>query len=292
LRDVIWHAECPVKETYDTASLVLSAAARRHGVPVVLSGEGADELFAGYLGYRYDAFRRQRGAMQAIGAREAELRRRTWGDETIFYEKDLSQLETTKLALYAPALRSRYREFEFTASPIIDTGKLKNIHPLHQRSYLDMKLRLGDHLVGDHGDRMLLANGVEGRFPFLDIELTEIACRMPPDLKLQGYQEKYILKEVARKYVPQAVIEREKYSFNAPGSPSLLQSRIDWVEDLLSPATIRRQGYFDADAVTALKQRYGDPGFRLSVPNEDDVLLTVLTFGLFLDVFELPDLGG
>jgi len=291
LRDVVWHAECPVKESYDTASLVLSAAARRHGVPVVLSGEGADELFAGYLGYRYDAFRRQRGAMGAIGAREAELRRRIWGDETIFYEKDLAQLETAKLALYAPALRSRYHGFEFTGSNIIDKSKLRNIHPLHQRSYLDMKLRLGDHLVGDHGDRMLLANGVEGRFPFLDVELAEIACRMPPHLKLQGYQEKYILKEVARKYVPQTIIEREKYSFNAPGSPNLLHSKIEWVEELLSPETIRRQGYFDADAVTALRKRYSQPGFRLSVPNEDDVLLTVLTFGLFLEVFGLPDLG-
>lgn len=291
MRAVVWHAECPVKETYDTASLVLSAAAREHGVPVVLSGEGADELFAGYLGYRYDAFRRRRGAAAAIDVKEAELRRRLWGDETIFYEKNLSQLETDKLALYSPALRARYADFEFTTSNIIDTNKLKDIHPLHQRSYLDMKLRLGDHLVGDHGDRMLLANGVEGRFPFLDIEVAELACRMPPDLKLNGYQEKYILKEVARSYVPQAIIEREKYAFNAPGSPYLLQSGVDWVEDLLSPETIRRQGYFDPDAVAALKQRYAEPGFRLSVPNEDDVLLTVLTFGLFLDAFGMPDLG-
>lgn len=291
MRSVVWHAECPVKETYDTASLVLSAAARRNGVPVVLSGEGADELFAGYLGYRYDAFRRARGAAQAIGKKEAELRRRLWGDETIFYEKNLSQLETDKLTLYSPALRARYNDFEFTAATVIDTAKLRNIHPLHQRSYLDMKLRLGDHLVGDHGDRMLLANGVEGRFPFLDIEVAELACRLPPALKLQGYQEKYILKEVARRYVPQAIIEREKYAFNAPGSPYLLQSGVPWVDEMLSPATIRRQGYFDPEAVAALKRRYAQPGFRLNVPNEDDVLLTVLTFGLFLDAFAMPDLG-
>jgi asparagine synthase (glutamine-hydrolysing) len=291
LRTVVWHTECPVKETYDTASLVLSAAAREHGVPVVLSGEGADELFAGYIGYRYDAFRRQRGAAAAIGAKEAQLRRRLWGDETIFYEKNLTQLEADKLALYSPALRARYAEFDFTTSKVIDTAKLRNIHPLHQRTYLDMKLRLGDHLVGDHGDRMLLANGVEGRFPFLDIDVAELACRLPPELKLQGYQEKYILKEVARKYVPPSVIEREKFAFNAPGSPFLLSSGVAWVEDMLAPDTIRRQGYFDPDAVAALKQRYAQPGFRLSVPNEDDVLLTILTFGLFLDAFDMPHLG-
>ncbi len=291
MRTVVWHAECPVKETYNTASLVLSAAARAHGVPVVLSGEGADELFAGYIGYRYDAFRRQRNASTPIDANEAELRRRLWGDETVFYEKDLAKIEADKLAIYSPALRAQYGSFDFTTLPLVDHSKLRNVHPLNQRSYLDMKLRLGDHLVGDHGDRMLLANGVEGRYPFLDVELAELACRMPPDLKLRGYQEKYILKEVARKYVLQSIIEREKYGFNAPGSPYLLQSGVEWVEDLLAPETIRRQGYFDPDVVAMLKQRYAQPGFRLNVPNEDDVLLTILTFGLFLDAFAMPDLG-
>jgi asparagine synthase (glutamine-hydrolysing) len=91
--------------------------------------------------------------------------------------------------------------------------------------------------------------------------------------------------------VPPSIIEREKYAFNAPGSPYLLQSGVEWVEGMLSPATIKRQGYFDPDAVAALKQRYAQPDFRLNVPNEDDVLLTVLTFGLFLDAFDMPDLG-
>ncbi|UGY29633.1 asparagine synthase (glutamine-hydrolyzing) [Bradyrhizobium septentrionale] len=291
LRGVIWHAECPLKETYNTASLVLSAAARAHGVPVVLSGEGADELFAGYLGYRFDAFRRSRGAPGPTPAREAELRFRVFGDATVFYEKNLTDIETGKLVLYSPALGAQFRDFDFTKWDVIDTSRLKNIHPLHQRSYLDMKLRLGDHLVGDHGDRMLLANGVEGRFPFLDIEVAELACRMPPDLKLRGYEEKYILKEMARKYVPQSIIEREKYGFNAPGTPFLLRSGVEWVEELLSPETIRRQGYFDPAAVAELKHRYSQPGFHLNVPTEDDVLLTVLTFGLFLEAFDMPDLG-
>jgi asparagine synthase (glutamine-hydrolysing) len=291
LRRVVWHAECPVKETYDTASIVLSAAAREHGVPVVLSGEGADELFAGYVGYRYDAFRRQRGAQAPIDAREAKLRNSLWGDETVFYEKDLTRIEADKLAIYSSALRAQYRDFDFTNWRIVDGDKLHNRHPVHQRSYLDMKLRLGDHLVGDHGDRMLLANGVEGRYPFLDLELAELACRMPHDLKLRGYREKYILKEVARTYIPQSIVEREKYGFNAPGSPYLLNCGIDWVEDMLSPETIRRQGYFDPEAVAALKQRYSEPGFRLNVPNEDDVLLPILTFGLFLETFAMPDLG-
>lgn len=290
LRAVIWHAECPLKETYNAASLALSAAARAHGVPVVLSGEGADELFAGYLGYRFDAFRRSRGAPESITAKEAELRFRVFGDPTTFYEKNLTDIAAEKLTLYSPALRAQFRDFDFTNWNLIDTSRIKNVHPLHRRSYLDMKLRLGDHLVGDHGDRMLLASGVEGRFPFLDIEVAELACRIPPDLKLHDYEEKYILKETARKYVPRLIVEREKYAFNAPGMPFLLSSGVEWIEELLSPETIRRQGYFDPTAVAELKRQYSQPSFRLNAPT-DDVLLTVLTFGLFLDVFDMPDLG-
>ncbi len=289
LRSVIWHAECPLKETYNTASLALSAAARAHGVPVVLSGEGADELFAGYIGYRFDAFRLSRGTSEQATAKEVELRLRVFGDATVFYEKNLTDIEAEKRTLYSSALRAQFHEFDFTNWSLINTSRIKNIHPLHRRSYLDMKLRLGDHLVGDHGDRMLLANGVEGRFPFLDIEVAELACRIPPDLKLRGYEEKYILKETARKYVPRPIIEREKYAFNAPGMPWLLRSRAEWVEELLSPETIRRQGYFDPAAVVELKRRYSQPGFQLNAPT-DDVLLTVLTFGLFLDTFDMPDL--
>jgi asparagine synthase (glutamine-hydrolysing) len=290
MRTVVWHAECPLKETYNTASLALSAAARAHGVPVVLSGEGADELFAGYLGYRFDAFRRRRASSEPIATKEAELRLRVFGGPTIFYERNLTDIAAEKMKLYSPALGARFRDFDFTNWNLIDTNRIRNIHPLHQRSYLDMKLRLGDHLVGDHGDRMLLANGVEGRFPFLDTEVAELACRIPPDLKLHDYEEKYILKEMARNYVPRQIVEREKYAFNAPGTPFLLNSRIGWVEEALSPETIQRQGYFDPAAVAELKRQYSRPGFRLNAPT-DDLLMTVLTFGLFLDVFNMPDHG-
>lgn len=291
LRTMVRHTECPVKETYNVASLMLSALARNHGVPVVLSGEGADELFAGYVGYRYDEFRRSHEVPGVISAREAELRTRLFGDKDIFYENDLAEIEDRRLRLYSPALRANFANFDFTKSSILDKSKLRNIHPLNQRSYLDMKLRLGDHLVGDHGDRMLLANGVEGRFPFLDIDVAELACRMPPHLKMRGYEEKFILKEVAREYVPRSIIQREKYAFNAPGALALVRSRSEWIEELLSPETIRRQGYFDPATITDLKRRYSRPDFSLITSTEDDVLSTVITFGLFLEVFDLPDLG-
>ena len=68
------------------------------------------------------------------------------------------------------------------AHPLVDRERLRGRHPLHQRSYLDVKLRLADHLLGEHGDRMVMAHSVEGRYPFLDPEIIELARRMPPDL--------------------------------------------------------------------------------------------------------------
>jgi len=291
LRSAIWHSECPIKESYNTASLTLSAAARDHDVPVVLSGEGADELFAGYIGYRFDAFRRQRGTGVPLERREAELRRQLWGDETIFYENDLARHETERALLYAPMVRENFPAFEFARSGLVDTDRLKGIHHQHQRAYLDMKIRLGDHLVGDHGDRMLLANAVEGRFPFLDIEVADLARRMPPDMKLRNHVEKYILKEVGRSYLPDTIVDREKFAFNAPGSAYLIRQGTDWVEHMLSPETICRHGYFDPARIEALKRRSLDEEAAPGGGNENDVLMTVLTFGVFLELFDMPQLG-
>ena len=89
LRDMIYHCETPVKETYNTCSMALSAAARRAGVPVVLTGEGADELFAGYVGYRFDQFGlRKAHKFNLETVLEEELREQIFGDKNLFYETD------------------------------------------------------------------------------------------------------------------------------------------------------------------------------------------------------------
>ena len=106
-----------------------------------------------------------------------------------------------------------------------------------------------------------------------------------------GIEEKHILKAIGRKHLPQAIVDREKYAFNAPGSPDLLRCGIDWVEELLSPDTIRRQGYFDPAAVETLKQRFRQPDFTLAGSSDEDLIMIVLTFGIFLEVFDMPHLG-
>jgi asparagine synthase (glutamine-hydrolysing) len=292
LARVIRHGESPVKETYNTCTLALSAAARDAAIPVVLTGEGADELFAGYVGYRFDQLgRRARRPFDVRAALEEELCERTWGSKDLFYEHDLYALGEVKSALYSADLAQRFAEFDCLAFPLVDHAKLAGRHPIHCRSYLDVKLRLCDHLLGDHGDRMALANSVEARHPFLDIDLVEMSSRIPPELKINRLTEKYILRQAAAGLVPAAIAAREKSGWFAPGSPELLQNRVEWVCDLLSHERIARMGYFDPDMVESLKRKYAQPGFRLNLPFEGDLLAVVLTFNLFVDLFAMPSLS-
>lgn len=286
LRDMVYHCECPVKETYDTCALALSEAARQAGVPVILAGQGADELFGGYMGYRFDqAGLRSRHDYGLEAVMEGEIRECLWGDPDLFYEIDFLPLRDVKTALYAPELAADLNTFESTGFPLVNGERLRRRHPLHQRSYLDIKLRLSEHLLSEHGDRMVLARSVEGRYPFLDPGVVDLARQIPPDLKVRQLIEKYVVKRVAEGLVPPEVIGREKFGFRAPGTPYLLQQQVEWIEDLLSYERIKAQGVFNPATVEKLKARYRQPGFMLNPHLEVDLLMIVLTFGILLDLF-------
>ena len=284
-------AESPLKETYNTCSLALSEAVHNQGMKVVLSGEGADELFAGYVGYRFDHDLRD-AAMTEFSARDAlegELRQRLWGDSSFTYERHLYDMQELKQALYAEQLYDSLETFDATRCSPIDVRMLAGRNRLHQRSYIDFKLRIADHLLADHGDRVAMANSVEVRYPFLDIRLIELVKRIPTSLLVHNGIEKYILKRYARQHVAASIVEREKFSFVAPGSSYLLRQHREWIRDLLSYETIRRQGYFNPDAVQRLLSMYEEEGFSLNQTFDNDLLMIVLTFGIFVNQFELPD---
>lgn len=285
LSSVVYHAEQPLKEAYNVASYRLSAATRDAGVRVVLNGEGSDELFAGYPGYRFDQMRRARA--RRAGAAGGAAGHAVWGGEDIHYDRDLGAVAESKRALYAPGVRDRLPEFDCLSRELVDTDRLRGRDPVHQRSYLDFKLRLAGHLIADHGDRMTMANSVEGRFPFLDRELVEFTAAMPPELKLHPTTEKYVLKKAAEGIVPAPVVNREKFAFVAPGSPTLLRSGESWVGDALSPERTRLHGVFDPAAVERLRARYAEPGFGINPVFEDDPMIFVLSFSLFMDAFGL-----
>jgi asparagine synthase (glutamine-hydrolysing) len=264
---------------------------KKNNIKVVLSGEGADELFGGYLGYRLDARRPNSpyGRNDCDEMLEKELRCNLWGLDSFFYEKNYHEFSGIKRSLYSDELNEIFEKFDSAREGIVDKAKIRGRNISHIRSYLDFKFRVSDHLCADHGDRMSYANSVEARYPFLDIELIEFIKTMPAKIKFSSITEKYILKKCARKYVPSSIIDREKFSFVAPGSQFLLSRDLEWVNDMLSFDRIKRQGIFNPDTIENLKRMYRGRNFSLNQTFETDLLMIVLTFGIFQDLFQVKN---
>ena len=292
IQRTVYHAESPIRETYDTACQALSETASRKQVRVVLTGQGADELFAGYIGYRYDLHRLSRRSRQeVIDPVEREIRERLWGDGGIVYDNDYASLQQLKTRLYSQHVRDALPTFDVFRQSPVNQSRLANRHPIHQRSYLDLKLRLADHLLGDHGDRMSMAHTVEARHPFLDVSIADFVRTLPVEAKVNGWCEKYILKRLAAKMLPPEIVDREKFGWYAYSTPELLRRRVPWIEETLSPDRIRREGYFDPNFVTNLKKLYSTPGFKLRQPFERDLMALIISFNVFLEVFEMPTIN-
>ena len=285
LEDVIYHCECPIKETYNAASLSLSQSVRESQIKVILSGEGADEFFAGYVGYRFDKMRALNLMQHAVSPMEAHLREALWGDADFFYERDFHELNQVKKQLYSADIRDAFEEVNCLNHPIINSSRIRNRDLLNKRAYIDYKIRLVDHLVADHGDRMAMANSVEVRYPFLDKELVEFSAQLPSSLKLNGFTEKYILRKMADRFVPPQITSREKFHFIAPGSPYLLKKNIEFINDTLSSNLLKKQGFFNPEQIEHLRKTYMTEGFAVNAPYETDLLITVITFGILLNKF-------
>src|SRR5205085_7754187 len=116
---------------------------------------------------------------------------------------------------------------------------------------------LPGYLLSSQGDRVAMAHGVESRYPFLDPRVVELASALPPQLKMRVLNEKYLLKHIARDLVPTAVWRRHKQPYRAPGARVFFgPAGRSYVEDLLSPAQIRRDGIFHPERVSRLVQKF------------------------------------
>lgn len=290
LPEVIYQCEMPLKESYNTASHALSKLVHDKGIKVVLSGEGADEFFAGYVGHKFDRIRSQLNQNGDTSIQEQITQEKIWGDRSFFYEKNYWDFSNIKRKLYSKELNEHMDSIDCINHYVINREKIKNRDTMHKRSYIDYKLRLVDHLISDHGDRMTYANSIEGRYPFLDKKIAEFSTKIPPDMKLRDFTEKYILKKVSKKYLPNEIIEREKFGFVAPGSTYLLKRNVEYINDMLSYNTIKKGGYFNPDTVEYLKKQYSEEGFRLNIPFDSDLLIVVLTFNIFKEKFKINNL--
>jgi asparagine synthase (glutamine-hydrolysing) len=304
--DVVWHAETPLLRTAAAPMYHLARLTRESGIKVVLTGEGADELFLGYDLFKEVAVRRfcLRRPQSAVRPRlfnrlypylSAERR----GGE--FWHRFFLDAgpPTDPLFSHLPrfALSSWIREFytpEFSASLLgVDAlGALRDSlptrffawSPLNRAAYLEMTLLLSPYLLSSQGDRMAMAHGVEGRFPFLDHRLFEFAAALPTGSRLRGLREKEILRRWAKRVLPEAIGTRGKQPYRAPDAPSFFSAGAPpWVSDMLSPEALRRTGIFSARAVAGLTARCR--AGKVSAARENQALVAVLSTQLWHDRF-------
>lgn len=261
----------PIADPVCVPVYYVSKLARDNGVIVCQVGEGADELFCGYPGWR-DAIKFQdygqfpipnmfkRGALAALGAlgqdskaRHEWLRRNIAG-QPIFWGGAEAFTHSHKLRLLSGRLRKKFENFTSweAIKPIHERflSKAHNPTPLKWMTYLDLNLRLPELLLM-RVDKMNMGVSLEGRVPFLDYKFVEFAMGVPDTLKLRDGTLKYILKQAVADVLPAEIINRPKQGFGMPV--------YEWFFDRLGETAQQKVGafldktdFFDRDEVNAL----------------------------------------
>ena len=279
LMDTVWHAECAVLRTAPVPMRLLSGLVRRQGYKVVLTGEGADEVFGGYDLFK-EAQLRQFWAREPQSSARPELLQRLYpwlagqsgrSDAFMrgFYGAGLEDPDDL-LFSHGPRFDTTRKARMFLLDPRPDHESLEDIralmppeasrwHPLARAQYLEARLLMGNYLLSSQGDRMLMANGVEGRFPYLDHRVIELANRLPPRLKMRGLREKIGLRQAMARYLPDLTRTRHKQPYRAPDAAALFNPAtgepLPFVSDLLSPESLTRSACFEHTRVGLLLRK-------------------------------------
>jgi asparagine synthase (glutamine-hydrolysing) len=275
--DVLWHTETPLLRTAPALMYHLAKVTRESGVNVVVSGDGADELFLGN-----DVFKEMSVRRFCLRRPESLGRLRLFDRINPGYSHDARAPESMGRSLLEAArltdplfshlprfLSSRIDHFyskEFSAGlgGLDVVGELRaslptrffGWSPLNQAAYLEMTTRLSPYLLSSYGERMTMAHGVEGRYPFLDHRVFEFAAALPTGSRLRGLRDKEVLRRWASRILPGPVKSERKPSYRAPDAESFfLPTSPSWIGDHLTSEAVRRVGIFSPSAVGGLVQR-------------------------------------
>jgi len=315
--EVVWHAEAPLLRASPAPMYLLSRLVHDNNIKVVLTGEGADEFIGGYNIYKEDKVRRFWARQPESDWRPLLLRRlypyvadlSRGGDAYLaaFFRQGLTAVgqvgyshrirwrNTARLQrLFCAGLRETLSD-RFQYDPVEEFlaslgGALPGWSPLAQAQYIEVATFMSPYLLSSQGDRMMAANSVEGRFPFLDHRVVEFCSRLSPHLKVRGLQEKYILKKSAQGLLPPQVWQRRKQPYRAPIHPAFFarsDGALDYVEAMLSPDAIQASGIFDPGGVARLARKCR-AGARVSEGNDMalvGVISTQLLHHLFVENF-------
>ena len=275
LPNVIKHCEVPLYKLGAVPMYMLSRAARENGIKFVLSGEGADELFYGYDLYKETLFRKYCSLNPVSDIRLNGIKNVVpFGNSTNSYilegyKKYYSKfLNGSNDFMYSmkPRISESFSIIDYFNRENKSYIDLKNINDeiyqqfseessnlsiLKKCQAVQMQILLAGYLLSTQGDRVLMANSIEGRYPFLDRRLITLAYSIPDNLKLCGYNEKHILKEVFADIVPHSILKRKKYQYSTSGAELFLKNTENF-ESYLSKNTFDKYGIFDYNEVLSL----------------------------------------
>lgn len=303
--DVVRHAEQPILRTAPAPLFLLSQLVRQNGFKVVLTGEGADEVLGGYDIFKEAKIRRFMGRNLQSKWRATLLKRLypymdniqrqppaylqrffhvTDDDLRSPFFSHLPRWEvTSKTKMFlAPEVRG---EMGYSLADLAEAlpESFDSWDHFNQAEYLEAMYLLPGYILSSQGDRMAMAHSVEGRYPFLDHRVVSFAAQLPPSLKMKVLNQKYLLKRAASGMIPAAIKTRHKQPYRAPDGKSFFTPSPDYLDDLLCEEQLRRDGIFDASAVTALLQKFRSG--RVTSEKDNMALVGILSTQLLLHEF-------
>jgi asparagine synthase (glutamine-hydrolysing) len=267
----LWHIETPIVRTAGVPLMLLADKVRASGIKVVLTGEGADEVFGGYDLFKEARIRRFWGRAPKSTCRPALLGQlygylgnsptRMGSLSSAWFAQGIDQPEdpwfahrlrwnTTQraLRLLTPAMREQI-DAAHPIGQLMDRALRPQSRwsPLARDQYVEATTLLPGYLLHAQGDRVAMAASIEARFPFLDHRLIEFAGTLPDRWKIRGLEEKYLLRHAVKDWLPASVADRRKQPYRAPDAVSFFRDGqpLDYVAELLSPANLAAAGYFD-----------------------------------------------
>ena len=309
---VIWHTEKPILRTAPAPLFMLSKLVRDSGYKVVLTGEGSDEILAGYDIFKEVKVRRFIEKCPDSKFRPLILKRlypylahspvKSVPYAEAFFKSDNSAYPsecyshvprwntTSKIkTFFSDSMRESLSSYNPAAElSSLMTGTV-GYDDVSLAQYVEMKTLLSGYLLSSQGDRVAMAHSIEGRYPFLDHRVIEFCCKLPPTIRMKVLTEKYILKKSMKGLVPDSILKRPKQPYRAPDAISFFHKHApDYVEELLSVENLGKTGYFNPKAVSALvKKCRHNPvlGFKDNMAVVG-IISTLLLHNLFVDNFE------
>lgn len=313
---VVWHSEIPLLRTSPAPMMGLSKLVHENGIKVVITGEGADEALAGYNIFK-ETLIRQFWSRQPHSKIRPLLLKKLYpylphvsqaspGILRMFYGY---QLEATDSPVYSHLVRwqntsNLQKHFTTELNDYVDDydpveqyaeqirPEIKGISSLAKAQLIETNVFMSGYLLSSQGDRMAMANSVEGRYPFLDYRLLEFAASLPDEFKLKGMNEKFLLKELMKDELPASVLNRSKQAYRAPILEAFIGSKVpDYVLDMLSEERIKACEVFNPDSVKQLIMKMK----TAKIPSEMDnmalvgILSTQLLFSQFVSEFKVLD---